>query len=69
MEVEGYKVLLKNTPRNKIDLTSKANVPSLSGAERTKDVLQHKLKEVSDKAAFCVLDATGTLPDSVIHLF
>ena len=58
MEAKGYKVLLKNTPRNEIDLTSKANVPSLSGAETTKDMLQCKLKEVSDKAMFCVVDAT-----------
>ena len=66
MEVEGHKTLLKNTPRKEIDLTSEVNAPSLSGAEITKAVLQHKLKEASDNAMFCVVNATGTLPTSTV---
>ena len=66
MGVEGYKVLLKNTPKNEIDLKSEAKVPSLSGAERTKKELRHKLKEAPDKATICVVDATGTLPTNSV---
>ena len=53
MKAEGYKVILKNTPRNKMDLTLEADAHSLSIAENKKEVLQCKLKEASDNAMIC----------------
>ena len=62
MEVEGHKVLSKNTHRKEIDLTPKVNAPSLNGAGSTKAVLQHKLKEASDNAMFGIVEGTAPRP-------